>query len=247
MMKKLICYSLIFFFSSQGLSRDAILNYTDESLTYGLGLGFSKMEMFTEIGNYFLLSNNNPILFLQYDSELSDSYKYKIRFHLLSENFSPENPSIMLKEIKTQVRGGLSFEPTWYSEAKTFSYGLFIQLKTDHVLSEVPTTAILMGDVDDHYTYEVGVQFGLYGKTVSKNNLHLIGQISYLGTLADHSTFDYQNGYSTKFTLDFNFDKKSLFSQMNLQAFYYREEIKSDMNELTRRDLGLTIGRRLSF
>ena len=225
----------------------AKLAYIDQTLLIGLGLSFTKMETYTAIGNYFLLSQTNPRLDLRYVSKVEEKFRYTIHGYYVRELYTPENPSFFIRTREPLNRFGLTYQPQWFSEGNGVSYGFNLQLKQANVYSEVPSNASLVGDLSQRISYEAGIAMKWYGQTVSKLPMSLDLDFSYVNHLTVDSTIDYMSGISYRIALDFDFGRRSYFSNFNIRAFYENEKIESELNPVSTKELGISLSRAISF
>lgn len=226
----------------------AKLAYIDQTLLVGLGLSFSKMETYTTVGNYFLLSQTNPRLDVRYVSKVEEKFRNSFHGYFVREQYTPENPSFFIRTREPLNRFGLTYQPHWFSDGNGVSYGFNFQLKQANLYSEVPNVALLVGDISQRLSYETGVTIKWYGRTVSKLPMSLDLDFSYVNHLAvDSPTIDYGAGISYRIALDFDFGRRSYFSNFNIRAFYEYEKIESSLYPVNTKELGLSLARAFSF
>ncbi len=223
------------------------LSFLDQNFRFGLGLSYSKLEANSDVGNYYLLSQSNPRLELAYDSGVYDQFRQRIVGYFLRELFRPENNSLRVKSKEEQNNFGLSWQPMWVSEGQGFSYGLKFGLKSATIISEIPNIFSVDGDITTRYSAEGGACFNWFGQTVSKFPLSLGLEVLYSQGLHDNSVLSYYNGYIYRFSIEFDFKKKSLFSGWNLKGFYGYEDIQNSYSHFVDKELGLTLNRIFVF
>ncbi|AZZ35935.1 hypothetical protein CIK05_03715 [Bdellovibrio sp. qaytius] len=225
----------------------AKLAYIDQTILVGVGLSFTKMETYSTVGNYFLLSQTNPRLDIRYVSKVEEKFRHTVHGYFVREQYAPENPSFFIRNREPVNRFGLTYQPQWFSEGNGVSYGFNLQLKRANVYSEVPTNASLVGNIAQRTSYEAGVAMKWYGQTVSKLPLSLDLDFSYVNHLAVDSTIDYMAGISYRLALDFDFGRRSYFSNFNIRAFYEYEKIDSSLHAVNTKELGVSLSRAISF
>lgn len=225
----------------------AKLAYIDQTLLVGLGLSFTKMETYTTVGNYFLLSQTNPRLDIRYVSKVEEKYRHVVHGYYVRELYTPENPSFFIRERAPLNRFGLTYQPQWFSEGNGVSYGFNLQLKNANVYSEVPTQASLVGNIKQRLSYEAGIAMKWYGQTVSKLPMSLDLDFSYVNHLMVDSDIEYNSGISYRIALDFDFGRRSYFSNFNIRAFYEFEKIESELKPMNTKELGFSLSRAFSF
>lgn len=226
----------------------AKLAYIDQTLLIGVGLSYTKMETYTEVGNYFLLSQTNPRFDVRYISKIEEKFRSSIHGYYVREQYSPENPSFFIRTRAPLNRFGITYQPHWFSEGKGVSYGFNFQLKQGNLYKEVPTVALLVGDIGQRLSSEAGVTIKWYGQTVSKQPMSLDLDFSYVNhLLVDSPTIDYRSGISYRIALDFDFARRSYFSNFNIRAFYEYEKIERDPYPMNTKELGLSLARAFSF
>ncbi len=86
-----------------------------------------------------------------------------------------------------------------------------------------------------------------YGQTVSKLPMSLDLDFSYVNHLVVDSPIDYAAGISYRIALDFDFGRRSYFSNFNIRAFYEYEKIESELYPINTKELGLSLARAFSF
>lgn len=219
----------------------AALGLNDQNLKFGIGGSYSKLETFSETGNYFLISNANPKLEFRYESSLIQKNRHFLGIHFVSELFKPENQQFALKEKDVRYRSAFYYQPQWYGESGIVGYGLHFGLKWATLFSKVPTPFDLEGDIDDLLTGEAGLHFVWYGLTVSKLPMNVDLTIAHTSALYHHSENEYGQGITYQFGLNFDFHKRSYFSNWSIRGFYEFEEIHSDLNPQTFKEIGITI------
>lgn len=223
------------------------MSFLDENLKIGLGMAYSKLETGSDVGNYFLLSQANPKLEIVYDSGAQADFKQRFQFYVKRELFRPENNSLRLKSNLDHTNFGLGYEPLWVSEGRGFAYGFKFLLKSGTVISEIPDPFNISGDVATRYSGEGGLSFSWYGQTVAKFPLSLNLEILYSQNIFDTSKLDYYNGLVYRFSLEFDFKKKTLFAGWNLRAFYEYEDIKNGYKNFVDKDIGFMINKVFIF
>jgi len=226
----------------------ARLAYIDQTLLIGLGLSYTKMEVYTEVGNYFLLSQTNPRVDVRYVSKIEEKFRSSLHGYYVRELYTPENPSFLVRNRQSLNRFGLTYQPHWFSEGKGVSYGFNLQLKQANLFKQVPTPALLTGAVGQRLSYEAGVAIKWYGQTVSRLPMSLDLDFSYVNHLVtDASDLDYGAGISYRIALDFDFGRRSYFSNFNIRAFYEYEKIESEPYPMSSKELGFSVARAFSF
>lgn len=226
----------------------AKLAYIDQTLLIGVGLSYTKMEIYTEVGNYFLLSQTNPRLDVRYVSKIEEKFRSAFHGYYVRELYMPENPSFFIRNRLPLNRFGLIYQPHWFSEGKGVSYGFNFQLKQANLYKELPTTSLLVGDIGQRLSYEAGLTVKWYGQTVSRLPMSLDLDFSYVNhLLVDSPNIDYGAGISYRIALDFDFGRRSYFSNFNIRAFYEYEKIERDPYPMNTKELGVSIARAFSF
>lgn len=226
----------------------AKLAYIDQTLLIGVGLSYTKMEIYSEVGNYFLLSQTNPRIDIRYISKLEETFRSNFHAYYVREQYTPENPSFFIRNRQPLNRFGLTYQPHWFSEGKGVSYGFNLQLKQGNVFKETPTAVLLVGDIGQRISYETGLTIKWYGQTVSRQPMSLDLDFSYVNHLTvDSPDKDYQSGISYRIAIDFDFARRSYFSNFNIRAFYEYEKIESNPNPMNTKELGISLARAISF
>lgn len=226
----------------------AKLAYIDQTLLIGLGLSYTKMEIYTDVGNYFLLSNTNPRVDVRYVSKIEEKFRSSFHGYYVRELYTPENPSLLVRNRLPLNRFGLTYQPHWFSEGKGVSYGFNLQLKQANLYKQVPNTAVLVGSIGQRLSYEAGLAIKWYGQTVSRLPMSLDLDFSYVNhVVKDSSDMDYGAGISYRLALDFDFGRRSYFSNFNIRAFYEYEKIESEPYPMSSKELGFSVARAFSF
>lgn len=241
---------VVFCFSTRALAAGSgaeNFSFLDENIKIGVGLSYSKLESNTQVGNYFLLSESNPRLEFSYLSPVVDLYRHKFTAFYKQEIFVVENPSFVVKTRESQGSLMLGWQPIWLSEDKVFNRYFKFALKNSTVISELPDTTTLNGDIANRYQLEAGVGFTWYALTVSKFPVGIDAEILYSQTLFDHSKISYYNGFTYRFGIDFEFKKRSLFTGWGFKAFYEFNEIKNEFSQTIDKELGILLNKSFSF
>ncbi|MBC7420131.1 MAG: hypothetical protein H7328_05335 [Bdellovibrio sp.] len=215
--------------------------FLNEHLRIGLGMAYSKLETGSDVGNYFLLSQANPRLEVIYDTGAQESFKQRYEFYVKRELFRPENNALRVKSNLEHTNYGLSWEPLWMTEGQGFAYGFKFAAKAGTIISEIPDPFNVNGDIATRYSGEGGLSFTWYGQTVAKFPLSLNLEILYSQNLLDNSVLTYYNGLVYRFSLEFDFKKKTLFSGWNLRAFYEYEDVKNTYKNFVDKDIGFMV------
>lgn len=223
------------------------LAYIDQTLIVGFGLSYSKMETYTTVGNYFLLSQTNPRLDIRYISKIEEKFRHSFHGYFVRELYNSENSNLVLSSHKPLNRFGLTYQPSWFSEGGGVSYGFNLQLKQANVYSELPRPNLLAGSVAQRLSYEAGVAVKWYGQTVAKLPMSLDLDFSYVNHFVVNGDTDYREGIAYRLALDFDFRRRSYFSNFNFRAFYENETIKSDFEPMTSKEFGVSLARAFSF
>ncbi len=237
-----------FFINSMALSAESDgLSFLDENIKIGVGLSYSKLESNTLVGNYFLLSESNPRFEFSYLSPVVEHYRHKFTAYYKQEIFKVENPSFVVKTHQDQGSLTLGWQPIWLSEDKVFNRYFKFSLKNSSVISELPDTFSLNGDIANRYELEAGVGFTWYALTVSKFPVGIEAEILYSQTLFDHSKITYYNGFTYRFGIDFEFKKRTLFTGWGFRAFYEFSEIKNEFSQGVDKEIGLILNKSFTF
>ena len=239
-----ICFSLNLFAQTRDFEN---LPFISENIKIGVGLSYSKLESTCLIGNYFLLSAANPRLEFSYSSPIVELYRHKFTASYIQELFRVENPSLIIKSHDTQGSFKFGWQPMWVSEDKLLNRYFKFTLKNSSVISELPDTFNVNGDIANRYALEAGVGLSWYALTVSKFPLALDAEILYSQTLFDHSKISYYNGFLYRFGIDFEFKKRSLFTGWGFRAFYEFEEIKNEFSQTVSKEIGIILNKSFSF
>lgn len=221
--------------------------FISENIKVGVGLTYSKLEANSLVGNYFLLSQANPRLEFSYSSPIVELYRHKFTASYIQELFRTENPSLVVKTRESQGSFTLGWQPIWLSEDRIFQRYFKFALRNSSVISELPDTFNVNGDIANRYSLEGGLGFTWYALTVSKFPIGLDFEILYSQTLFDHSKISYYNGYIYRFGIDFEFKKRSLFSGWGFKAFYAFEEIKNEFSQSVDKEIGVLLNKSFSF
>ena len=223
------------------------LPFLDESLKIGVGLAYSKLENGSEVGNYFLLSQANPRIEIVYDTATVDSYKNRFSTYVKRELFRPENNSLRVKTRLEHTNYGIAWQPLWLSDGQGFAYGFKFAAKSGSIISEIPDPFNVAGDVATRYSGEGGIFFSWFGQTVAKFPLSLNFELLHSQHIADNSVIDYYNGLAYRFSLEFDFKKKTLFSGWNVRAYYEYEDVKNSYRNFVDKDLGIMLNKVFIF
>ncbi len=235
------------YFALGSIKDYAPLGLNDQNLKFGLGMSFSKLEIFSETGNFFLLSNTNPKFELRYESELRELSRQFLGLYMVVEQFQVENPQYTIENTDPKFRARFYFQPQWYIKSGIFGYGLHTGLKWSTLISEVPTPFDLSGQVGERLNGEIGFHFVWYGQTVSKLPMNVDLTIAHVGTLHQKSELKYSEGLTYQFGLNFDFHKRSYFSNWSIRGFYEFEEVRSSLNPLTSKEVGLSLFKVVQF
>lgn len=245
--QKLFLGIIFFSLSARASTSDySKLPYLDQTILFGLGISYSKLETYTNIGNYFAVSNTNPQLDLRYLSKPEEGFRYYWNVYYVHERFTSENPNLSINSSHDFNRFGVEFKPYWLFE-KVFSYGLNFQIKQANLYSSLPTPSLLEGEIKQRLSYQAGVSFKWYGQTLTKLPMSLDLDFSYVNQLYQDADFDYHEGFFYKMALDFDFGRRSYFANYNLKFFYQNEKIRTEFKPFTSKELGLTIAKAISF
>jgi hypothetical protein len=243
--------TLIFFVSLQGWSAGnaefEYLPFLDENLKIGFGMSYSKLESNSDVGNFYLLSAANPRLEVSYSTPIKDLYRHRFSGGLLQELYRPENDLFILKTTDARVSTFLSWEPMWLNEAKTFVRYFKFLIKNGSIISELPNTLTLYGDVGDRYAVDGGLGFSWYGLTVSKFPLCFSAEVLYSQTLFDNSVNSVYNGLSYRMSIDFEFKKRSLFSGWGMKGYYEYDDLKNDYSHVVDKEIGIIFSKAFVF
>lgn len=215
--------------------------FLDENLRVGVGMTYSKLENGSTVGNYFLLSQANPKIEISYDTGVQDLFRQKFSTYVVRELFRPENNSLRVKTDVEHTNYGLAWQPMWVSEGIGYSYGLIFGLKAGSVISEIPDPFNIRGDIATRYSGVGGLSFVWYGTTVSKFPLSIDLDLLYSQNIFDTSALTYYNGFIYRFGLEFDFKKKTLFSNWNLRAFYEYEDVKNGYGQFVNKEIGAMV------
>ncbi len=240
----LLCFGRLSFAAPSDFEN---LPFLSQNIKLGLGMSYTKLEATSAVGNYFLLSEANPRFEMSYSTPIVDLYRQRFFGSYLQEVFRPENDSLALKTGETQGSLFLSWQPIWLNEEKSHNRYLRFAVKNSSVVSELPDTVIIIGDIANRYSLEAGFGFSWYGLTVSKFPLNLDAEILYSQTLFDHAKMSIYNGFIYRFGLDFEFKKRSLFAGWGFRGFYQYEDIKNDYSHHVNKELGIMLNRSISF
>ena len=223
------------------------LPFLDENLKIGVGLGYSKLEIGSEVGNYFLLSQANPRFEIQYDTPKIDRYAQRFTLFLEQLLYRPENAILQLKYKPEFYSYGIAWKPRWISEGEGFAYGFKIAAKSSAVISEQPDPFNVYGDIATRYSGEIGATIVWFGQTVAKLPLSIDFEYLYSGTIAHNSLLDYQDGSIYRFGIEFDFGKRSVLSNWNFRAFYSYEDIHNDYKNFVDKEVGLILNKTFFF
>lgn len=208
---------------------------------------YSKLENSSDVGNYFLLSQANPRLELQYDSSILDKLSHRIDIYAEQMVYRPENSSLILKYSQAFLSYGISLRSRWISEGEGFAYGFKIAGKSAAVISELPQPLDVRGDIATRYSAEAGLCFVWFGQTVAKLPLSIDFEILYSGTLGSNSALTYKSGSVYRFGIEFDFGKRSVLSNWNLRGAYSYEDVKNDYKSFADKEIGFTINKVFFF
>lgn len=223
------------------------LAYVDQTLLFGLGVSYSKLETYTNIGNYFADSQTNPRFDIRYISKVEEGFRYYWNGYYVREQFTAENPNLSISNNQDINRFGIEFKPYWFFKEKIFSYGLNFQVKQANLYASVPTPSLLYGEIKQRLSYQAGVSFKWYGQTLTKLPMSLDLDFSYVNHFTQDADFDYSEGFFYNMALDFDFGRRSFFTNYNLRFFYQNEKIQTDLRPFTNKELGITIAKAISF
>ncbi len=223
------------------------LPFLDQNIKVGVGMAYSKLESNSLVGNYYLLSAANPRIEASYSSPIVNLYRHKFSGGVTQELYRPENDIFFIKSRDARYNAFLAWEPTWYNEDRTFSRYFKFSLKYGTVISELPDTFSLYGDVGDRYSMDGGVGFTWYGLTVSKFPMGFNAEVLYSQTLFDSSKDSVYNGLTYRIGLEFEFKKRSLFSGWGARAYYEYEDIKNSYSNIVDKSVGIILNKSFSF
>lgn len=223
------------------------LPFLDENIKIGIGMSYSKLESNSFVGNYFLLSQSNPRFEFSYLSPVFELYRHKFTAYYKQEVFQVENPSFVVSTREPQGSIALGWQPTWLSESKVFHRYFRFGLKNSSVISELPDTTKLNGDIANRYLLEAGLGFTWYALTVSKFPVGIDAEIIYSQTIFDHSKINYYNGFTYRFGIDFEFKKRSLFTGWGFRAFYEFTEVKNEFSQTIDKEIGVLLNKAFVF
>lgn len=240
---------MVFFsqYSYSGTSDYKKLAYIDETVLFGLGLSYSKLEMYTDVGNYFSVSNANPRLDVRFISKVEQDFRSLWQLYYVREHFQTENPNLSIRNNKDLNRYGLVYKPYWFSENKNFSYGFNIQVKQADIYASIPDTSHLYGTLEQRISYQLGASLKWYGQTVAKLPLCLDFDFSYINHFTQNANFDYGEGFAYRMAVDFDFGRRSYFSNYSISFFYENEKIQTDLKPFIEKELGFNVAKAISF
>lgn len=250
MTSKIYLFFIILWVSAASFAQTkdyAGLPFTDQTLKFALGLSYSKLETYSETGNYFLLSNTNPKIEIKYYSKFKDFFRHIFYVGYSTELFTLENPQFVVKQKEFRHKGALAWYPQWFSQNMGYSYGFNTRLKAGSLISEVPDPFNIYGDIDDMFTAEAGINLVWYGQTVSRLPMSIDLDVAYSYVFGQHSVIQYKDGLVYRFGIDFDFNKRSFFANWNLRFYYEYEKIQTDLNPFVDKELGFTISKAFSF
>jgi len=242
--------SLILLVSLQaeaGIADYEYLPFLDENLKIGLGMSYSKLEANSDVGNYYLLSAANPRLEVSYSSPVKNLYRHRFAGAAEQELFRPENDTFVLKTREARTAVFLSWEPVWLNEDKNFERHFKFMLKSGSIISELPNTFTVYGDIGDLYAIDLGLVFTGYGQAVTKFPLGFQAEVLYSQTLFDHSANSVYNGLSYRIGIDFEFKKRSLFSGWGMRGYYEYDDLKNDYSHVVDKEIGLIFSKATVF
>jgi hypothetical protein len=223
------------------------LPYTDQTLRFAAGLSYSKLESYSETGNYFLLSNTNPKFEIRYFSKFADHFRHIVYVNYGNELYVLENPQFVLVTKDVRHRGFLAWNPQWFSAGMGYSFGINSRLKGSTLISKLPGVFDVSGDVGEIYLAELGTNFVWYGQTVSRLPLSIDLDLAYSAVLSQRSTYKYYDGWVYRFGIDFDFNRRSFFANWNIRFFYEYEKLRTELNPFVNKEMGFLISRSLSF
>jgi hypothetical protein len=236
----------ILLFSTQAFAKtnDYLgMSFLDQNFRFGLGMSYSKLEANSDVGNYYLLSASNPRLDVSYDTGSKDNFRLRYSGYVLRELFRPENDSFRLKSRLEQTNLGIAIQPMWVTAGQGFSYGFKLGLKSAAIISEIPDIFIIDGDIATRYSAEGGFSFNWFGQTVSKFPLSIGLELLYSQGLFDNSVLTYYNGFIYRFSIEFDFKKKTLFDGWNVKGFYGYEDVQNGYSHTVDKELGLMLNK----
>ena len=243
--------TLIFLISFRALASGnadyEYLPFLDENFKVGLGMSYSKLESNSDVGNYYLLSAANPRLEMSYSSPIKNLYRHRFSGGFEQELFRPENDTFVLKTQDSRTSAFFSWQPIWLNEEKTFEKYFRFMLKNGTIISEIPNTFSVYGDVGDRYAADVGVGFTWYGLTVSKFPMGLQAEVLYSQTLFDHSVDSVYNGLSYRLALEFEFKKRSIFTGWGMRGYYEYDDLKNDYSHVVHKEIGIIFSKATVF
>lgn len=244
----LVLSIILFSFSAQASTRDySKLAYIDQTILFGLGISYSKLENYTNVGNYFAVSQTNPRLDVRYISKVEESFRYYWSGYYIREQFYAENPNLSINNNQDLNRLGVEFKPYWLSEGKAFFYGLNFQIKLANLYASLPNPSVLYGEIKQRLSYQTGVSLKWYGQTLTKLPVSLDLDFSYVNHFTQDADFEYSDGFIYNMAIDFDFGRRSYFANYNLRFYYQNEKIQTDLRPFTSKELGLTIAKAISF
>ena len=223
------------------------LPFLDENFNIGLGMSYSKLESNSTIGNFYLLSAANPRLDMSYSSPVVAQYRHRFSGGFEQELFRPENDTFVLKTTDSRTAGYLAWEPMWLNEDKTFIKRFKFLIKNGSIISEIPNSNTVYGDIADRYAIDGGVGFSWYGLTVSKFPLCFEAEVLYSQTLFDHSANSVYNGLSYRMAINFELKKRSLFSGWGMRGYYQYDDLKNDYSHVVDKEVGIILSKSTAF
>ena len=243
-------FFFIFYFSLAALAKSSdykSLPFLDENIKVGLGMTYSKLENVSTVGNYFLLSQANPRLEIQYDAPIKEQFTH--RFSLYAEQlvYRPENNSLILKYAQDFLNYGISWKPRWISDGEGFAYGFKFGAKSSAVISELPDPFNVRGDIATRYSGEAGISLVWFGQTVAKLPLSIDFEFFYSGTLGSNSILTYHEGIIYRFGIEFDFGKRSVLSNWNIRGFYGYEDVRNDYKNFVDKEVGVMLNKVFFF
>ncbi len=246
-MQYLIYLLLISLSAHAGVKDYEYLPFLDQNIKVALGLSYSKLESNSDVGNYYLLSAANPRLEVSYSTAIENLYRHKFSSAYTQELFRPENDTFFLKTKDSRSNMYLAWQPIWLNEDKTFTKHFKFAAKYGSMISELPDTFSLFGDIGDRYSIDAGVGLTWYGLTVSKFPMGFDAEVLYSQTIFDSSKNSVYNGLTYRMGLEFEFKKRSLFTGWGARAFYEYEDIKNSYSHVVYKAVGLTLNKSFSF
>ena len=135
----------------------------------------------------------------------------------------------------------------WLNEDKTFIKRFKFLIKNGSIISEIPNSNTVYGDIADRYAIDGGVGFSWYGLTVSKFPLCFEAEVLYSQTLFDHSANSVYNGLSYRMAINFELKKRSLFSGWGMRGYYQYDDLKNDYSHVVDKEVGIILSKSTAF